>query len=138
MKNSENVWPSEEELNNIGNSVDLAPYGVISQYSAAIYSAYNKELVGIVTARYNIKTNGDKTNFVYSLLISQTKNDGAQVKIFEIEIQDDGWYPATVSLIKPAREELGIAETEEQLRTFIENGIKSDFVKAQIKSLLNK
>lgn len=56
-------------------------------------------------------------------------NEPAQIKVLEIDIEDDGWYPAKVYLTKPYREEIGIAESEKQLRTFIENAIKSDFVK---------
>ncbi len=134
---NKNIWPSEDELNNVDNSVDLAPYGVLSQYSDAIYEAYNKKLFGIILSRSKIESNGDKTDFVYSLVISQAKNDAAQIKILEIGIEDDGWYPAKVYITKPFREEIGLANTEAQLRTFIENGIKSDFVKKQIKSLLN-
>lgn len=111
------------------NAVDLAPYGVISQYSKQIYEAYSNKLFGIVFSRSIIKSNGDKTDFVYSLVISQTKNEAAQIKVLEIDIEDDGWYPAKVYLTKPYREEIGIAESEKQLRTFIENAIKSDFVK---------
>jgi hypothetical protein len=131
-----NLWPSEEELNKTGGEVYLAPYGVISQYSEAVYEQYSKKLIGIVLLRSKIKDNGDRTEFVYSLAISQAKNDGAQIKIFEFDVEDDGWYPVKVFLTKPYREEIGEAETEKQLRTFIENGIKSNFVKTQIKSLL--
>jgi len=130
------IWPKEEDLNSSDNDVDLAPYGVISQYSEAIYEAYDKKLFGIVFSRCKVAANGDKTDFVYSLVVAQAKNEGVQIKLFEIDIQDDGWYPAKVYLTKPYREELGNAETEQQLRTFIENGIQSDFVKKQIKSLI--
>jgi len=132
------IWPTEEELNIAGTDVDLAPYGVLSQYSEAIYDSYKKKLFGIILSRSKIEPNGDKTDFVYSLVLTQAKNDGAQIKIFEIDIEDDGWYPARVYLTKPYREEIGVAETEKQLRTLIENGIRSDFVKNQIKSLLTE
>ncbi len=138
MSDLKNIWPSEEEIKKSNSNIDLAPYGVISQYSEAIYETYSKRLIGIILTRAKILTNGDKTEFVYSLVISQAKNDGAQVKIFEIDIQDDGWYPAKVFLTKPYREELGNAENEKQLKTFIESGIKSDFVKNLIKSLLKE
>ena len=133
-----NIWPTEAELKSAETAVDLAPYGVISQYSEQIYEAYSKKLFGIVLSRSKIRPNGDKTDFVYSLVISQAKNEAAQIKVLEIDIEDDGWYPAKVYLTKPYREEIGIAESEKQLRTFIENAIKSDFVKKQIRSLLNE
>ena len=137
MTKIKNKWPSIEEVSANNQSVDLAPYGVISEYAEAVYSTYNKRLLGIITSRFREKANGDRTNFVYSFYLSQVKkDDAAQIKIFEVNIQDDGWYPATVALTKPYREEIGVAETEEQLRTFIENSINSDFVKSQIKSLL--
>ena len=65
-------------------------------------------------------------------------NEPAQIKVLEIDTEDDGWYPAKVYLTKPYREVIGIAESAKQLRTLIENAIKSDFVKKQIRSLLKE
>lgn len=137
MSDSNNVWPSPEELDNVSDKVELAPYGVISFFSDLLFQAYNEQLLGIITTRAKFKPNGDKTDFVYSLVLSQIKNDN-QIKIFEVDIQDDGWYPATLYLTKPNRELIGRAENEAQLRKYIENCIKTDFVKENIKILLRK
>jgi len=135
MSDSKNLWPSQEELNKISDKVELAPYGVISFFSDLLFNAYEKQLIGIITTRAKVKPNGDKTEFVYSLVLAKIKNDN-QIKIFEVDIQDDGWYPASLYLTKPYRELIGIAENEAQLRTFIETCIKTDFVKEQIRLLL--
>lgn len=137
MTEIKNFWPSEEELKKSNSKINLAPYGVISEYSELIFDSYNSKLFGIILTKAKTKSNGDRTEFVYSLVISQTKDNGVQIKIFEIDIEDDGWYPAKIYLTKPYREKIGIAENEEQLRKFIEQGIKSDFVKSQIRILLN-
>lgn len=135
MEDYKEIWPSENEIDKSTESVDLAPYGVISQYANAVDSAYNNKIIGMITARFEEKQNGDRTNFVYSFYIS-LPDKAVQIKLFEVEVADDGWYPAKVYLTKPSRSDIGIASTEKQLRTFIENGIKSDFVKNQIKTLL--
>lgn len=135
MDNSKIIWPKISELDDV-SEISLAPYGVLSQYSEAIFESYEKNLFGIVMARYKILANGDKNDFTYSLVISNTSKEIAQIKIIEMDVQDDGWYPAKVYAIKPHRETYGNAENELQLRKFLDAIIQSDFVKTQIKTLL--
>jgi hypothetical protein len=135
MNNNIINWPSISELDT-KNSISLPPYGVISQYSDAIFKFYDEKLIGIVMARYKVAPNGDKSDFTYSLTICKTAVDGAQIKIIEVDIENNGWYPAKVFLIKPYREPFGVAENEEQLRKILDAAINSDFTKIQIKALL--
>lgn len=135
MGNSKITWPKISELDNV-SEISLAPYGVLNQYSEAIFESYENKLFGIVMARYKVLPNGDKNNFTYSLVISNTDKGIAQIKIIEMDVQDDGWYPVKVYANKPYRETYGEAENEEQLRKFLNMIIQSDFVKTQIKTLL--
>ena len=129
-------WPTKEELKNINPEVDLSPYAIISRYADALYEIYDQKLIGVVMARYRKKENGDSTDFTYSLYITKMQpNKSAQLKLLEFTIQDDGWYPVSVSIFRGAT--VGEANNEEQLHTLIKNAIKSDFVKAQLKSLLD-
>ncbi len=139
MNNLNSKWPSKEEIEKVsleGDNVNIAPFGVLTQYAEAVYEVYDKRLFGLVTAKFETKDNGDRTKFCYALYLNQAKEKSAQIKILEIDIQDDGWYPAKVFLVKPQRELIGSAETETQLRKFIDQAINSDFVKKQVKSLL--
>lgn len=144
MENINSKWPSENELKsldlNSSDEISLAPIGVLTQYSDAVYHAYNKKIIGIIAARYKQKENGDRTDFTYSLYLTKVQEDKeAQIKILEMDVEDDGWYPATIYLIgSKGKEKIGKAETEKQLRTYIEKAITTNQVKAQIKSLLQK
>ncbi len=138
MDNNKNMWPSPEELND-GNSVDKAPYGVLSEIAEAVYNVYDKKIWGILTARFTEQSNGDRTNFIYSLYLSKVhKKDAAQIKILEIDVADDGWYPATVNLFRPYRDVIGKAENESQFRTFLMNALNSEFVKGNLSELLKE
>lgn len=129
------IWPKISELDSV-SEVSLAPYGVLNQYSEAIFESYEEKLFGIVMARYKVLPNGDKNDFTYSLVVSNTAQESVQIKIIEMDVQDDGWYPVKVYAIRPYRETYGEAENEEQLRKFLDMIIQSDFVKTQIKTLL--
>jgi len=129
-------WPSYEESNGGKTKVSASPYAVISRYAEALYNMYDNKLLGIVTARYFDYENTKGADFIYSLYIARTQADKAiQLKLLEFKVQDDGWYPVTVSIYRGNL--VGDAANEEQLHTLINNAINSDFVKAQLKSLLN-
>jgi hypothetical protein len=136
MDDLKKLWPDLGTLNKT-SVVDLAPYGVLKEYSEAVFETYNKKIIGMVTAKYEEKKDGNRTDFVYSLYITKTQQeDVAQIKILELSVQDDGWYPAELFYYKPYRQSAGLAENEGQLRKLISNSIQTDFVKSQISALL--
>ncbi len=143
MESINSKWPSKSELESLdlndSDAVSLAPIGVLTQYSEAVYQAYDKKILGIIAARYKHKENGDKTEFTYSLYLTKIQEkEEAQIKILEMDVEDDGWYPAVVHLIGvKGKEKIGRAETEKQLRKYIEIAINTNQVKAQIKTLLS-
>ena len=138
MGKFKNIWPAKDQLNADFSKVELAPYGVLKQYADSIDVAYSNELKGVVTAGFQEKPNGDRTNFTYGLYLSKdAKEDAPRVKIVEIDIQDDGWYPATVYLFGSNKEKVGEALNEDQLHTALQDALQREFVRGQIKAMLH-
>jgi hypothetical protein len=127
------LWPKENELEHKSN-IDKAPYGVLSEYAESVYEEYNKKLLGVITARFREKNVNERTDFAYGLYIATIK--GAQIKVIEVQVQDDGWYPAEVFVMFPIRKEYGAAKKESEFHAILKKAINSDEVKSIIKQLL--
>lgn len=142
MNNNNKIWPSEEDLNSFksqknknNKKYNLAPFAVVYEYSDLLYEHYDRKLLGIITTKSKITYDQQRTDFVHSLILSETNENPVQIKIFEIKVQDDGWYPAKVSVADQSVV-FGNADNEEDLRKFLQEVINSDFVKEQILTLL--
>lgn len=135
MNDYENLWPKKDELNK-NTSFNTAPYGVLSKFTEALYDAYEGKILGILKASYLKKENQDLYNFKYSLIITHSKIIGVQIKILEMSVTDDGWYPAEIYLNPPKPYKHGRAESEAQLIKQLKEAVNTDIVKQQISIVL--
>ena len=130
-------WPKKDELSANGG-IDSSPYGILGEYADSVFLAYEKKITGVITTAFRQDTRhgfeNERTDFVYGLYLANIK--GARIKIIELKVQNDGWYPASVSILYPIRQDYGQAGNGKELDSILEKAVSSNEIKSIIVELL--
>jgi hypothetical protein len=128
-------WPSAASIQMRGG-IWKTPYQVLEELAESINMVY-PSLQGFVTASY--KTVGSveiRSDFSYSLY-ARNEVKMVQLRILDVEIGDDGWYPVLVTLPHPeARKDIIASQTEFEFENALKLALNDVTVLVTLQSLL--
>jgi hypothetical protein len=130
-----NLWPKKEELN-VDGDFNKTPYIVLDELADSIKDVYDNKISSMVTASFVEAPSGERTQFCYSLYVLP-KNDSTWLKLLFVDVQDDGWYPASVIDLSSGQAlNIGSAKNEKEFLALLGKTLSGDNVKAVIQDML--